>query len=161
MRRTILCALLVLGAAIGLGGCGGAPVETGANEPDLGSSSGAAETPPGQRVPVGGGGSFVRVPPDGLRSLMEDEDEVVLVNTHVPFEGNLPRTDLSIPYDEIGQSLRNRLPGKNARIAVYCKSGRMSAEAAEELVALGYEDVWDLEGGMDAWRRAGLPLEGV
>lgn len=37
----------------------------------------------------------------------------------------------------------------------------MSAEAAEELVALGYKDVWDLEGGMDAWRRAGLLLEGA
>ena len=37
----------------------------------------------------------------------------------------------------------------------------MSAEAAEELVALGYGDVTDLEGGMDAWQRAGLPLEGA
>ncbi|QIN81162.1 rhodanese-like domain-containing protein (plasmid) [Rubrobacter marinus] len=92
---------------------------------------------------------------------MAEDEGVVVVNTHVPFEGNLPSTDLSIPYDEIGRSL-DRLPGdKSARIAVYCKSGRMSAEAAGELVALGYEDVVDLEGGMDAWQRAGLPLEGA
>jgi rhodanese-related sulfurtransferase len=115
---------------------------------------------PGQQVPVPEGGSFARVSPTGLQDMMEDKN-FVLVNTHVPFEGNLPRTDLSIPYNEIGQSL-DRLPrDRSARIVLYCKSGRMSAEAAEELVARGYEDVWDLGGGMDAWRRAGLPLQGV
>jgi rhodanese-related sulfurtransferase len=158
MKRKVLCALLVVGAALVLTACGEAPVTSEADKPD--AESGAAETTPERRVPVPGGGSFARVPPAGLQDMMEDKN-FVLVNTHVPFEGNLPRTDLSIPYNEIGQNL-DRLPGdKNARIVLYCKSGRMSAEAAEELVARGYEDVWDLGGGMDAWRRAGLPLEGV
>ena len=44
---------------------------------------------------------------------------------------------------------------------LYCRSGNMSAEAAEMLVGLGYTDVWDLRGGMIAWERAGFRLEGT
>ena len=165
MRRKLLCSLLALVAALSLTACGASPSASRGDEPngrtDAGAGSGGGETEPGRRVAVPGGGSHARVGPAEFHKLVEDEG-VVVVNTHVPFEGDLPGTDLSVPYDEIGQSPRDRLPGdENARIAVYCKSGRMSAQAAEKLVALGYEDVWDLEGGMDGWRRAGLALEGV
>lgn len=114
----------------------------------------------GERVDVPGG-SFARVSPAELEGMLENED-FAFVNTHVPYEGDIPGTDLSIPYDEIGRKENlDRLPRKDARIVLYCKSGRMSAEAARTLVALGYTDVSDLSGGMVAWRGAGLPLEGT
>jgi rhodanese-related sulfurtransferase len=34
----------------------------------------------------------------------------------------------------------------------------MSVTAARALVRLGYTDVWNLDGGMIAWRAAGYPL---
>jgi rhodanese-related sulfurtransferase len=37
---------------------------------------------------------------------------------------------------------------KNAKIVLYCRSRRMSAIAAEELVAQGYTNIWNLDGGM-------------
>jgi rhodanese-related sulfurtransferase len=37
----------------------------------------------------------------------------------------------------------------------------MSAKAAKTLVGLGYDDVWDLWGGMIAWEEAGFRLEGA
>lgn len=87
-------------------------------------------------------------------------EDIVLINTHIPYEGDILGTDLSIPYDEFGQNL-DRLPrGEDVGLALYCKSGRMSEEVAETMTRLGYENVWDLEGRMDAWQRAGLPLEG-
>lgn len=114
----------------------------------------------GERVDVPGG-SFARVSPTVLEGMLENED-FVFVNTHVPYEGDIPGTDLSVPYDEIGREENlDRLPGKDARIVLYCKSGRMSVEAARTLVALGYSDVLDLSGGMIAWQEAGLPLEGT
>ena len=112
----------------------------------------------GERIPAPGG-SFTRVSPEELRSAMR-EGEIELINTHVPFEGDIPGTDLSIPYDEIRRNLE-QLPGKKEEIALYCRSGRMSAAAAETLVGLGYKNVWDLKGGMIAWQEAGYRLEGA
>jgi phage shock protein E len=142
-------------AILSLAACG-APGERDPG-PD-GGSRGAPADEVGRKV-AAPGGSYTRVSPVELKSMLS-YDVVVLVNTHVPFEGNIPGTDLSIPYDEIGRKA-DRLPGKDARIAVYCRSGNMSAEAAETLVGLGYTDVWDLGGGMLAWKKAGFPLEGA
>ena len=44
------------------------------------------------------------------------------------------------------------------RVVVYCRSGRRSAMAAEQLRAAGFT-VDDLEGGITAWKAAGKPVE--
>ena len=41
---------------------------------------------------------------------------------------------------------------------VYCRSGKRSAKAAEELLKLGFKDVRTLEGGILLWTEAGKPL---
>ncbi len=43
---------------------------------------------------------------------------------------------------------------------VYCLSGGRSAAAAAKLRKMGYENVYELRGGTNAWRAAGKPLEG-
>ena len=40
-----------------------------------------------------------------------------------------------------------------------CEVGQRSAVAAEMAAALGMQNVFNLEGGMQAWRTAGLPIE--
>jgi rhodanese-related sulfurtransferase len=84
-----------------------------------------------------------------------------LVNVHIPFEGNIPDTDLSIPYDQITESpYLSRLPvDKEAKIVLYCRSGRMSGISAEALVGLGYKNIWNLQGGMVEWEQAGFDIE--
>ncbi len=44
-------------------------------------------------------------------------------------------------------------------IFVYCGSGIRSAKAAAVLKEKGYDQVYEMEGGMKAWRAAGLPVE--
>ena len=48
---------------------------------------------------------------------------------------------------------------KNKRIILHCASGSRSALAASTLQQMGYQNVAHLEGGMKAWKEAGLPVE--
>ena len=111
----------------------------------------------GQKVSVDGG-TYTDISVPELQTMLANKD-FTFVNVHIPFEGNIAKTDLSIPYDQIDQKL-DQLPGdKNAKLVLYCRSGRMSTIAAKTLVGLGYTNVWQLVGGMAAWEQAGLPID--
>ena len=45
------------------------------------------------------------------------------------------------------------------RVIVYCRSGTRAALAALTLKTLGFEDVANLDGGLSAWKQAGLPTD--
>ena len=113
----------------------------------------------GEKVTVAGG-AYANVSAGELNTILKNKD-FVFVNVHFPFEGNIAGTDLSIPYDQIAEPANiAQLPvDKNAKIVLYCRSGRMSVIAAEELVKLGYTDIWNLEGGMVNWERGGFEIE--
>lgn len=114
-------------------------------------------TPIGQSVAVVGG-SYTDITPGELNAMLK-EKVFTFVNVHIPFEGNIAQTDVSIPYDEIDRYLGVLPADKEALVVLYCRSGRMSAEAAQTLVRLGYTNVWNLDGGMIAWEQAGYLLE--
>jgi len=104
------------------------------------------------------GGTYRNLAPTELQSILNSKD-FVLVNVHIPFAGNIPSTDLSIPYDQMEKNLSQLPSDKAAKIVLYCRSGRMSEIAAEKLVSLGYTNVWNLKGGMVDWEQAGFELE--
>ena len=80
------------------------------------------------------------------------------MNVHIPYEGEIPPTDLFVPYNEVEQYLRQFPPDKTAKIVLYCRSGSMSATAAKTLVKQGFTNVWNLEGGMVDWEKQGYKL---
>ena len=138
MKRHFLISMIMLGLL--LSGCAAASV---------------SETPV-HEVPT----DYENISVETLKSMMDTRrDSFVLVNTHIPFEGNLPDTDLSIPFNEIQDNLHLLPEDKDAEIVLYCRSDNMSTAAAADLVSAGYTNVKNLAGGFVAWNAAGYPFE--
>lgn len=100
---------------------------------------------------------FHSVGPQQFADIIAEPDRVT-INVHVPYEGDVPGTDLSIPFDQIGSRVDALPPGRSTPVAVYCRSGRMSQIAAATLIAMGYRDLVELAGGTLAWERSGRSL---
>lgn len=76
-----------------------------------------------------------------------------LLDVHVPeIKQHLNKTDAFIPYDAIPQNLDKLPKDKNAKIVVYCRTGRMSAQAAQTLAEAGYTNVYNVQGGVKEYR---------
>lgn len=90
---------------------------------------------------------------------VREQEKFTLVNVHIPNVGNIPDTDLEIPFDEI-ENYADVLPqDKDEKIIVYCLSDSMGHSASTALVEKGYTDVSNLEGGYIAWQQAGFDFE--
>ena len=86
--------------------------------------------------------------------------DVVLIDTREPHEyqeAHLENGKL-VPPGLLGDEIAAAAPDKSARTILYCRSGNRSYKAAEQLQALGYEDVASMEGGILAWQEQGLPV---
>ena len=110
-----------------------------------------------QRISVAGG-TYTDLSVAELQTMLTNKD-FTFINVHIPFEGNIAKTDLSIPYDQIDHNLAKLPSNKNEKVVLYCRSGRMSSIVAKYLVSQGYTNIWNLSGGMVAWEQAGLPME--
>ena len=58
---------------------------------------------------------------------------------------------VGIVHTEIHTEIAKVAPDKRTPIAVYCRSGRRSKNAAAELAAMGYTNIWEF-GGIIDWR---------
>ena len=71
-------------------------------------------------------------------------------------EGALPNAQNIVYDDSFGDKIGG-LP-KELPVFVYCAAGKRSAKAAEILKEKGFKEVYQLKGGLDAWKEAKLPL---
>jgi rhodanese-related sulfurtransferase len=65
----------------------------------------------------------------------------------------------NFPVAQLESRLRELEKSKRKPVIVHCERGSRSARAAKVLREAGFEKVFTLSGGIDAWRQAGLPLE--
>ena len=109
---------------------------------------------PGAAEPNG----YEMITVEELQEINESGADYTFINVHIPLEGNIPDTDLEIPFDQVAD-YQNLLPqDKNEKIVIYCRSDSMGNTAAQTLIDMGYTDVSNLEGGYIAWQAAGLPF---
>ena len=74
--------------------------------------------------------------------------------------GAIPGTDVNIEYREIAKRHKEIGAGLGDHIVVYCQSGKRSNVAADTLTELGYTNVYNIRGSVNAWLQAGYPLAG-
>ncbi len=65
---------------------------------------------------------------------------------------------LHIPLGRLRDRIGELEPHKERHVVVYCRSGHRSATACGTLRKSGFENVYNLGGGVLAWRNANLPL---
>ncbi len=98
------------------------------------------------------------MPATELNRIMQNED-IFLVDVHTPEQQHIKGTDLFVPYNEIGKYQDKFPKDKNTAIYLYCEGGPMGNAAAKSLYELGYRNLINLEGGTNAWRKAGFDFE--
>ena len=103
--------------------------------------------------------NYENTDPEGFAKLIAEPEVVILdVRTAEEFrEGHIENAlNIDVKQSDFMQKAKTTLP-KEKTIAVYCRSGRRSANAATKLGSEGYKVV-NLYGGILAWKEAGLPV---
>ena len=103
------------------------------------------------------------IPPAGASALIEEMGSnpgFVVIDVrrpdefaggHIPDAINIDSADFSEHLDALD---------RNGTYLVYCQRGGRSAGVRELMREAGFREVYEIEGGMSAWKAAGLPVAG-
>ena len=95
--------------------------------------------------------TYEQITPQRAKEIMDTQQDYIIIDarTQEEFaEGHIENAIL-MPEYEIANRAEKELPDKDALILVYCRSGRRSKIASEELVKLGYTNVKEFGGIID------------
>ena len=88
---------------------------------------------------------FAKVIADNQVQLIDTRTEAEFNEGHIPGAINIDVNESDFE-SKVGQKV-----DKNRPIALYCRGGRRSKIAAERIVALGYDDITELNTGFISW----------
>ncbi len=103
------------------------------------------------------GASYKNITVGQLVEMMNKKD-FILINVHVPYEGEIPQTDFLISFNAIEQFKNILKNDKDTKMVLYCMAGPMSRNAAKKLSSMGYTQVHNFQYGMRAWKRDGRQI---
>jgi rhodanese-related sulfurtransferase len=87
-----------------------------------------------------------------------DRGDAVLIDVREPDEYARERIDEARPAP-LSRFEPQAFASERGKIAVFhCNSGSRTSQAAERLLGAGFREAYQLEGGLQAWKRAGLPV---
>jgi adenylyltransferase/sulfurtransferase len=89
--------------------------------------------------------------PSQAQTLIRQQPDVQFIDVREPHErmaASIPGT-LHIPLGELVRHLHRLDPARP--VIVHCKSGVRSAAACQLLRQMGFRQVYNLRGGIDAW----------
>jgi rhodanese-related sulfurtransferase len=96
--------------------------------------------------------------PARLSELLSNPNaQLIDVRDHHEWAGGHIEGSRSLPLEELRADPERELP-KDALLIFICAKGSRSLTAAKLVDRLGYQNVYNVEGGTAAWARSGLPL---
>jgi rhodanese-related sulfurtransferase len=88
---------------------------------------------------------------------IEGNKNVLIVDVRTPYEYNSGHIQGAINIDYYATDFKTQLSklDHSLPIYIYCHSGVRSAKAAHTLKSLNFSKIYDLDGGIVAWKKAG------
>ena len=94
---------------------------------------------------------YNKITAEEAKEIIDTQEVIILdVRTKEEFKEKHIEGALLIPDYELEKLAKSKLPDKNKKILVYCRSGNRSKSAARLLIDMGYTDVYDF-GGIINW----------
>ena len=94
--------------------------------------------------------AYHKISAEEAHEMMASQEVVVVdVRTREEYEGGHIENAVLVSNESIGSEMPEALPDKEATLLIYCRSGRRSKDAAQKLLELGYQNVYDFGGVID------------
>ena len=96
-------------------------------------------------------GEYQKIDAEEAKRIIDQEEDIIILDVRTEGEynqGHIPNSIL-VPDAYLRDEIEEKIPDKNTKILVYCRSGRRSAASAKLLIEMGYTDVYDFGGIMD------------
>ena len=94
-----------------------------------------------------------------LPQLQRDDNSVIIdVNDAKDFAISHIPDAINFPFDSIDANNNQLLKHKDKTVILVCQAGNKSNKAARSLVALGFQDLHILSGGLLSWTKENLPV---
>lgn len=96
------------------------------------------------------------------KGIQNNNVQILDVRTAAEFKSGHLKNALQANYNNT-QEFKDRTQhlDKNKPIYIYCLSGVRSAYAMDDLKAMGFTNVYHLQGGINAWKQNNKPIEGA
>jgi rhodanese-related sulfurtransferase len=105
--------------------------------------------------------SYQEITAVDLKKVIDTNPEIILldVRTVGEYVRSKIASSINLPVDELADKVEKLIPDKTSTVYVYCLSGSRSVYAVEEMMMLGYKNVFNLTNGLLAWKIAGFKEE--
>lgn len=136
-KHVLLFTSLLVLLALNLASSGGVNYEILQQEPQVAKNVNAAE----------------------FKKLLDLEEVLLLdVRTASEFESGHLIDSENMDYNQPDFRTAISQLAKDKPVLVYCRSGRRSSYAMEIMKELGFQQIYNLEGGIESWAQAKLPI---
>jgi rhodanese-related sulfurtransferase len=101
------------------------------------------------------------ITPSMLKEKLDQNDQLCLIDVREDHEWEDDHIPSAIHLSKgiIERDIEKQIPDLLASIVVYCSGGFRCALVADNLQAMGYQNVYSLSTGLTGWREAGYPIE--